>query len=53
MKANIQLMRKSEKICVRPDKSKNIYKVNPYEYEQILKNKITEFNRIDHNNTPH
>ena len=44
-------MRKSRKTWVKADKSKEIYQVSLWEYEQIL-NKITEFNRIDNDNTP-
>ena len=33
------------------DKSKDIYQVSPYEYEQILYNKITESYKIDHSDT--
>ena len=39
MKGDIERMRKPGKIWVRADKSKNIYQVSSYEYEQILNNK--------------
>ena len=45
-------MGKSGKIWVKADRSKNIYQVTPYEYEQILNNKITESYRIDHCSIP-
>ena len=41
MEEGIERIRKSKRILVRADKSKNINQVSPYEYEQIL-NKITE-----------
>ena len=50
-KGDIKWTRKSGKIWVREHKSKNIYQVSPYEYEQILNNKITESYRIDRCNT--
>ena len=50
-KGEIKRMRKSGKMLVRVNKSKNIYQVSPCEYEQILNDKITESYRIDHSNT--
>ncbi len=38
-------------IWVRSDKSKNIYKIEPSKYQEILKSKITNNYKIDHNNT--
>ena len=51
MRGDIEWIRKSKKIWVRADKSKNIYQVIPCEYEQILNNKIMESYKIDHSNT--
>ena len=36
---------------MRADKSKYIYKINPSDYQEILKNKITENHKIDHRDT--
>ena len=36
---------------LRADKSKNIYKINPSNYHKILRNKITDIYKIDHNDT--
>ena len=44
-------IKKSKEVSARADKSKNIYLVSPYEYEQILNNKITESYKLDCNDT--
>ena len=49
MREDIEHIKKSKKIWVRSDKSNNIYQVNPYEYERILNDKITESYKLDHN----
>ena len=36
---------------MRSDKSKNIYKIKPSKYQEILKSKITNNYKIDYNNT--
>ena len=36
---------------MRADKSKNMYKINPSNYQEILRNKITDTYKIDHNDT--
>ena len=36
---------------MRSDKSKNIYKIKPSKYQEILKSKITNNYKIDSNNT--
>ena len=51
MRGDIEQIGKSKKVWVWADKSKDIYQVSPYEYEQILNNRITESYRIDHSDT--
>ena len=53
MKLNkdIKEVKTSKYIWVRADKSKNMYKMKPSKYQEILKNKITDNYEIDYNNT--
>ena len=51
MKGDTEQMKKFGKIWVRADKSKNTYQVSPFEYEQILNDKIMESYRIDPNSS--
>ena len=53
MKLNkdIKEIKTSNCIWVRADKSKNMYKIKPSKYQEILKNKITDNYKIDYNNT--
>ena len=53
MKLNkdIKEVKSSNCIWVRADKSKNMYKIKPSKYQEILKNKITDNYKIDYNNT--
>ena len=53
MKLNkdIEEVKMSTYIWVRSDKSKNIYKIKPSKYQEILKSKITNNYKIDYNNT--
>ena len=53
MKLNkdIKNVKTSTCIWVRADKSKNIYKIKPSKYQEILKNKITDNYKIDYNDT--
>ena len=41
----------SKYIWVRSDKSKNMYKIKPSKYQEILKNKISDNYKIDYDNT--
>ena len=50
MEKAIKEMKKSEKIWVKADKSRNIYKISPLENDRIS-HKITDDNKIDYNNT--
>ena len=36
---------------MRADKSKNMYKINPSKYQEILRNKITDNYKIDYKDT--
>ena len=36
---------------MRADKSKNMYKIEPSKYQEILNNKITDNYKIDNDNT--
>ena len=53
MKLNkdIEEVKTSKYIWGRSDKSKNIYKIKPSKYQEILKSKITNNYKIDYNNT--
>ena len=53
MKLNkdIKEVKTSKCIWLRADKSKNMYKIKPSKYQGIRKNKITDNNKIDYNNT--
>ena len=47
----IKELKNSKYILVRANKSKNMYKINPFNYHKILRNKITDTYKIDHNDT--
>ena len=49
---SIEQMRKSGKIWVWADKSRNISQISPNEYKWFLNNKITESYKTDYNNIP-
>ena len=53
MKLNkdIKEIKNSNCIWGRADKSKNMYKIKPSKYQEILKNKITDNYKIDYKNT--
>ena len=46
-------MKRSKLIWIKIDKSKNIYKIEPSEFNKILRDKITEAYKVDNinNNT--
>ena len=48
---DIKEVKKSNYIWVKSDKSKNIYKIKPSKYQEILKSNITNNYEIDYNNT--
>ena len=48
---DIKEVKKSNYIWVKSDKSKNIYKIKPSKYQEILKSNITNNYKIDYNNT--
>ena len=48
---DIKELKNSKYIWVRADKSRNIYKINSSNYHKILKNRITNTYKIDHNDT--
>ena len=47
----IQELKSSKCIWVRADKSRNMYKVEPSKFQEILNNKITDNYKIDKDNT--
>ena len=47
MEKAIKEMKKSEKVWIKADKSRNIYKNSPSEYVRILHNKMTVNYKID------
>ena len=51
LKKDIRDLKNSKTIWVRADKSKNIYKIRPDEYQNLLLNKISNSYRLDYNNT--
>ena len=51
LKKDIKEVKNSNCIWVRANKSKNMYKIKPSKYQEILKNKITDNYKIDYNNT--
>ena len=51
LKKDIHEMNKSDMIWIRIDKSRNIYKISPSEYNRIFHNKITETYKIDNYDT--
>ena len=48
---DIKEFKNSKYIWVRADKTRNIYKINPSNYHEILKNKITDTYKTDYNDT--
>ena len=48
---DIKKLRSSKCIWVRADKSRNMYKIEPSKYQEILNNKITDDYKIDKDNT--
>ena len=48
---DIKELKSSKCIWVRADKSRNMYKVEPSKYQEILNNKITDDYKIDKDNT--
>ena len=48
---DIKEVKTSKCIWVRMDKFRNIYKIKPSKYQEILKYKITDDYKIDYNNT--
>ena len=48
---DIKELKSSKCICVRADKWRNMYKVEPSKYQEILNNKITDNYKIDKDNT--
>ena len=48
---DIKELKSSKYIWVRADKSRNMYKIEPSKYQEILNNRITDNYKIDKNNT--
>ena len=48
---DIKRLKSSKCIWVKADKSRNMYKVEPSKYQEILNNKITDNYKIDKDNT--